>query len=156
MKSTMFRLCSLTVVALAMLLTFSNCKKDVVQNDAQSDPTHLSVRKCLTQEKLNDLIHAQPEVHETRNRIEAFTTPFVKDYEKTASNRAVVTIPVVVHIVYNTAAQNISNQQIQSQLDVLNRDFRKLNADAASTPSVFLAILLPLHHNLPCRLRLTI
>lgn len=27
--------------------------------------------------------------------------------------------------------------QIQSQIDVLNEDFRRLNADAANTPSAF-------------------
>lgn len=42
---------------------------------------------------------------------------------------AVVTIPVVVHVVYNTPAQNISDQQIASQIAVLNQDFRALNTD---------------------------
>ncbi|QHL87699.1 T9SS type A sorting domain-containing protein [Nibribacter ruber] len=49
----------------------------------------------------------------------------------------VVSIPVVVHVVYNTAAQNITEAQIQSQLAVLNKDFRRLNADASKTPSMF-------------------
>ncbi len=51
--------------------------------------------------------------------------------------RAVKTIPVVFHVVYNTAAQNVSDAQIQSQLAVLNADFRKLNADWTNTPAVF-------------------
>lgn len=49
-----------------------------------------------------------------------------------ASSRAlggVITIPVVVHVVYNTPAQNISDQQIASQIAVLNQDFRALNPD---------------------------
>src|SRR6267142_941759 len=46
-------------------------------------------------------------------------------------------IPVVVHVVWNTAAQNIADAQVQSQIDVLNRDFRKLNPDAASIPAVW-------------------
>ncbi|MCL4109532.1 UNVERIFIED_CONTAM: hypothetical protein GTU68_038927 [Idotea baltica] len=41
-----------------------------------------------------------------------------------------ITIPVVVHVVYNTEEENISDAQIQSQLDVLNEDFRRLNSDA--------------------------
>ena len=49
----------------------------------------------------------------------------------------VITIPVVFHIVYNTAAQNISEAQIQSQIDILNEDFRRLNADAINTPEDF-------------------
>lgn len=45
----------------------------------------------------------------------------------------VVVIPVVVHVVYNTEAQNISDEQIQSQIDVLNEDFMRLNSDADDT-----------------------
>ena len=40
-----------------------------------------------------------------------------------------ITIPLVVHIVYNTADQNISDAQIQSQIDVLNEDFTATNKD---------------------------
>ena len=42
----------------------------------------------------------------------------------------IVTIPVVVHIVYRTAAENITNAQAISQVQVLNDDFAKLNIDA--------------------------
>ena len=40
-----------------------------------------------------------------------------------------ITIPVVVHILYNTAAQNLSDAQVQSQIDVLNEDFSATNSD---------------------------
>ena len=46
-------------------------------------------------------------------------------------------IPVVVHVVYKTAAQNISAAQIQSQIDVLNEDYRHKNADLATVPAPF-------------------
>jgi hypothetical protein len=36
-------------------------------------------------------------------------------------------IPVVVHVLYNTNAQNISTAKIQSQIDVLNEDYNKQN-----------------------------
>ena len=49
----------------------------------------------------------------------------------------IITIPVVVHVVWRTAPQNISDAQILSQLDVLNEDFRRLNADTAGTWPVF-------------------
>lgn len=48
-----------------------------------------------------------------------------------------VTIPVVVHVVYNTAAQNISNVQILSQIAVLNQDFGRTNPDTTNTPAAF-------------------
>ena len=46
-------------------------------------------------------------------------------------------IPVVVHVVYKNATENVSNGQIMTQLDALNADYRKLNPDFALTPSVF-------------------
>lgn len=49
----------------------------------------------------------------------------------------IVTIPVVVHVLYNNASDSISMAQIQAQIDTLNKDFRKLNADIATIPLVF-------------------
>ena len=49
----------------------------------------------------------------------------------------IITIPVVFHIIYNSDVQNVSDQQVLSQLKVLNEDFRRLNADASSTPDAF-------------------
>ena len=49
----------------------------------------------------------------------------------------VITIPVVVHVLYNNAQQNISDAQILSQLDALNQDYRGANADRNKTPAYF-------------------
>jgi hypothetical protein len=49
----------------------------------------------------------------------------------------IITIPVVVHIIYNNAVQNISDAQVMSQIKVLNEDFRRLNTDASQTPDAF-------------------
>ena len=59
--------------------------------------------------------------------------------EKNKDNltKSIITIPVVVHVVYNTIAENISDAQIFSQIDVLNADFRRTNNDASNTPSVW-------------------
>lgn len=58
----------------------------------------------------------------------------------TRAGMGVITIPVVVHVVYSNASQNISNAQIQSQIDVLNEDFRRTNPDAVNTPPSFAAV----------------
>lgn len=47
------------------------------------------------------------------------------------------TIPVVVHVVWNTNAENISDAQIYSQIQVLNDDFGRQNADSVNTPAVW-------------------
>lgn len=51
-----------------------------------------------------------------------------------------ITIPVVIHLLYNTISQNISNAQVLSQLEVLNNDYRKRNGDWINTPAVFAAL----------------
>jgi hypothetical protein len=50
---------------------------------------------------------------------------------------SVRTIPVVVHVLYNTAAENISLAQIKSQIAVLNRDYRCKNTDKSKAPQVW-------------------
>lgn len=62
---------------------------------------------------------------------------WIKTNQKRVGQRAVVTIPVVVHIIWNTNAQNISDEQIFSQIEILNKDFRALNAEIATIPAVF-------------------
>lgn len=52
----------------------------------------------------------------------------------------VITIPVVVHVVYKNSTENISDAQILSQIDVINKDFRRLNADASNTPPYFASV----------------
>ena len=56
------------------------------------------------------------------------------DYQKT---RAVINIPVVLHVLWNAAVENISDAQVLSAIKVLNDDFNRTNADASTTPSLF-------------------
>lgn len=52
-------------------------------------------------------------------------------------NFGVVNIPVYVHVIYSNSNENISDAQINSQIAVLNNDFRRNNSDANNTPSEF-------------------
>jgi hypothetical protein len=47
----------------------------------------------------------------------------------------IVTVRTIVHVIYNTDAQNISSAQIKSQIAVLKRDFRATNPDKAGVPA---------------------
>ncbi len=49
----------------------------------------------------------------------------------------VITIPVVVHVVYNSDSENISYGQVMTQITALNRDYRRSNPDTINTPSWF-------------------
>lgn len=55
----------------------------------------------------------------------------------TGNGMAVITIPVVVHVLYNSDDQKITEEQVRTQVEVLNRDFRKLNPGAINLPDYF-------------------
>jgi len=66
-------------------------------------------------------------------------------YEKARSqiNRSssrsneLLTVPVVVHILHNTPEQNIPDSAVFSQIEVLNEDFQRMNANAGETRDIF-------------------
>jgi len=49
----------------------------------------------------------------------------------------VITIPIVVHILYKESHQNISDEQVLSQIEVLNKAFQFQLADTARIPAHF-------------------
>ena len=65
--------------------------------------------------------------------------PTVPGDRDTLANEVIV-IPVVVHVLYNSKDENISDQQILSQIKALNEDFRRQNADAVNTPEPFKSV----------------
>ena len=73
------------------------------------------------------------------NTLQQRATDPDKNARDTVSNE-VITIPVVVHVLYNTSTQNISEAQILSQLQSLNNDYRKLNADISGVPTGFASL----------------
>jgi Pregnancy-associated plasma protein-A/Secretion system C-terminal sorting domain/Fibronectin type III domain len=83
------------------------------------------------------MLKADPDMRERLNQIERHAQQFAQR-NPSVSERAVINIPVVVHLIYNAAAENISDPQVVSQIEVLNKDFRKMNAEAASVPTGFL------------------
>ena len=99
---------------------------------AQSD-----FKRCASHEVMLEQMQRDPQMQNRMNAIEAFTQKYINSNSATKRTAGVITIPVVVHVVYNTTSQNISDCQIQSQIDVLNEDFRRMNADKSQTPSVY-------------------
>jgi hypothetical protein len=93
-------------------------------------------RNCGTMRNLERLMQMHPEIAANMSAIENATQAYIQNGSSRDIN-VVYNIPVVVHVVYNTTSQNITDAQIQSQIAVLNEDFRRLNADKANTPSAF-------------------
>ena len=119
----------LTATAFLMLIS---CQNEVTETATETSA--VSQRGCASQEVLTAQMKADPSLALRMNKIEAFTEKAM------LSGRLVngkVEIPVVVNVLYRTAAENISLAQIQSQIDVLNKDFNALNSDYSSVPTLF-------------------
>ncbi len=110
-------------------------------NDAFSNvPDNSQVidrRTCGTADYMETLQIQDPSYREWLKGFEKFAEKYAKDHEFDNDSRNVITIPCVVHVVWNTPQQNISEEQIISQIDILNKDFRRLNADTTNTPPPF-------------------
>ena len=89
-------------------------------------------RNCATMDNLELLMQEDPGMEQRMMEIERFTESFLSNPANLAQ-RAVVTVPVVFHVVLNpNEGEAITDAQLQSQLDVLNEDFRRTNSDADS------------------------
>lgn len=97
---------------------------------------HAQHRNCAAEEVLSQQLLDNPALQQEIDRIEQHARQFAQDGGG-AGNRAVITIPVVIHLVYYNSTQNLTDAQLLSQIDVLNDDFRRTNADAGNTPAAF-------------------
>ena len=97
-------------------------------------------RSCGTMEAFEIEKAKNPLREEALEKIERQMQKWIDENQSSALKQIVVTVPVVVHVVYNNSAQNIPDNQIFSQIDVLNEDFRKLNADASLIPAIWQSV----------------
>ena len=113
-----------------LLLALTACEKSIKENVAEEDavmaPTE---RRCDADVVLNQQLAEDPSLKAKLAGIESFTDEYVAKKKSGLVKQATVTIPVVVNVLYRTAAENVSDAQIQSQIDVLNRDFNASNSD---------------------------
>ncbi|MDI9257128.1 zinc metalloprotease [Flavobacterium sedimenticola] len=118
-------------LSLAVLSMLFSCQEDEKANQSEA---RITKRNCVSYEVLERQLQENPELAIKMNQIESFTENAI------ANGRLVngkIVIPVVVNVLYKTAAENISLAQIQSQIDVLNADFNAQNADYNQVPTLF-------------------
>jgi hypothetical protein len=92
--------------------------------------------KCATMKHFAKRIANDPSALTRMEQSELTTQQWIATHPKTNSKtglnkvKQIITIPVVVHVLYHNSIENISDAQIESQIDVLNEDFRLLNSDS--------------------------
>lgn len=110
---------------------------ELSENEAEQDPIATS-RKCSSMDVLQANLSADPGLQKRMNAIEDHTFSAIRSGAVARINaQGKIEIPVVVNVLYRSSSENISQTQIQSQIDVLNEDFNKTNADASQIPSLF-------------------
>lgn len=104
----------------------------------------LAQRNCTFADYRKQLVMQDPSLGQKFQSAESFIQQTLQNRQPrfTAAGTiqngiTVITIPVVVHILYNQSSDNISDEQVESQLKVLNEDYRKLNNDAQTIPDGF-------------------
>lgn len=125
-----------------MFLAVACNKQDAKTSDDQSTvvKSEISRRSCAANDVLQEQLKADPTLQKRMEEIEAFTAKVQKNPAAYRLVNGVIEIPCVVHVVYNTAAQNISGAQVQSQIDVLNEDYGNTNSDKALVPTEFQSV----------------
>ncbi|CAM1362236.1 GEVED domain-containing protein [Tenacibaculum xiamenense] len=88
-------------------------------------------RNCHTMHNLEYRQSKDPQLKQRMLQIETFTQEKVRMMghpgRQVVGN--IIKIPVVVHVIYSNSQENISQAQIQSQIDVINEDYRRTNSD---------------------------
>ncbi len=93
--------------------------------------------RCGTDEYMELLKTQDPGLQARMDAIEQQTREWMNNHPNERTSSTVMTIPVVVHVVYNTAAQNISDDMVKSQIDVINEDWGGYNSDVTKMPPFF-------------------
>lgn len=121
------------ILSAALLLSLISCNKE--ENSSTNEPMAASVqRSCASNDVLEEQMRQNPQLAVKMNEIESFTERAIREGRLVNGK---IEIPVVVNVLYKTAAENISQAQIQSQIDALNKDFNAANSDFNQVPATF-------------------
>jgi PKD repeat protein len=92
------------------------------------------LKYCGTDEMMNKALQQQPGLQREQDELEQYT----QSYKETPQVQGTVyVIPVVFHIIHMYGPENISDAQIYDEMNILNQDYRKLNADISQVVPAF-------------------
>ncbi len=95
----------------------------------------VATKRCATVEYMHYRESIQPGYIQSTSDV--FNNAIAAKNGNIAKSNETYTIPVVVHVVYNTPAQNLHDSVIYDQIRILNEDFNRLNADTVHMRSIF-------------------
>jgi PKD repeat protein len=128
MKITYLILCSILFSSL----------HSIAQNTRKFDPSNArdgeTVEYCHQHIKMAELIKSSEFIEMNKpGELE-----FQQKLKEPTQKGTIYKIPVVFHVLHNEGVENISDEQIYDAMSLLNRDFRKQNADTANVHPDFI------------------
>ena len=96
-------------------------------------------RACFSAEYLQNALRNNPSLASQAEKIESFIQQHVAAAANARVEGVTYKIPVVVHILYHVPGENIDDERVFNQIDMLNKCFRRTNADTVNTPARFKA-----------------
>ncbi len=97
-------------------------------------------RTCGTMTLQQMLIQDPAYLNAYRQDSAALEAAYLANPDGGAADRLLVTVPVVVHVVYNTTGQNITDAQVMTQITAMNKDYQNFNSDTTAMPGIFKSV----------------
>jgi len=97
--------------------------------------------QCGTAQAYQKLYAEHPELIQEEAAYNAAIAQAIQDKKNMKTAEQVYIIPIVFHVLHTFGSENITDAQIQNQVDILNRDFRKLNSDTANVIPEFQGLI---------------
>ncbi len=98
-------------------------------------------RHCYNTEYVNQQIQNDPQYQQNRAELENFTREFIRNAQvQRSTNGTIYIIPVVFHILHQYGPENITDEQAIDCVNIMTRDFRKLNPDTVDIIAPFVSI----------------
>jgi PKD repeat protein len=92
---------------------------------------------CYTDEHNLELELNNPQSQRSKQAFEQYYQQILVQNPAFKTNAANIKIPVVVHVVTEKGLNGISKAQVLNGVEVLNKDFQRLNLDTVNTHSIF-------------------
>ncbi len=121
MKTKLLIVIALVLSGTQLRAQYVRCGADEHQANLEANDPQIRASRIAAEEAVNRILQNNPE------------------YRTTGS----FNIPVVFHIIYNTAnaaAENIPDARIYEQLNVIGDDYNRTNADSTNTRSIFVPV----------------
>ena len=128
---------------------------DADVDEAKRIASNSKLKSCYSMVNLNRMLNEDPSLEKKMYDVEYHTRALLNGKKGGNGNGnggtdpvdpgtgdlGVINIPVYVHVVYSNSQQNVSDNQINSQMAVLNDDFRASNNDISQVPSEFSGVV---------------